>query len=106
MVACGAQASPELGAGPAAGGPFGVQAGKPPLERALADAEDVVALAPHDTAHDLTAAARAPDDGLYADAFGGARLHRGVRFLAPEVTLVLDALGRRQQIGRYLAPRQ
>jgi len=106
MKARGAQAAPERGTFPAAGGPFGVQPGQPWLERALANAEDVLARAPHDAADDLTAAARAPQDRLDGDALGGARLHRRIRLLAAEETLVLDALGRCQQRGRDFVLRQ
>jgi len=69
---------------------------------AQANAEDILALAPHDTAHDLPAAARAPNDRLDRDALGGERPHCGVRLLATEEAFVLNALCRRETRGRDL----
>lgn len=76
------------------------------VERALSRTEHIRALASHDQAHQLAAAARSTDDFPDRCAVGRQFRDNGVRFLAAKVALVLETFGTGEGSGSTtVAPR-
>jgi hypothetical protein len=92
------ESSPELGTVAAAGGPLAVEALEDGLERIRSRAERFGAAAADHIAHDLSRAAGAPDDPLDRDAFLEERQHDSIRFCTVPPALVLEPLGRGQDV--------
>jgi len=100
------QAALEFGAVTTACLPLRVEKRQMRVERALSRTEHIRALASHDQAHQLAAAARSTDDFPDRCAVGRQFRDNGVRFLAAKVALVLETFGTGEGSGSTtVAPR-
>lgn len=88
-----AKLPPKCGAVAASGQPLSLEPRQIVLERALAQPEDVAALAAKDLPHQPTTMAGPADDVLDRDVVLGQREDRGIGVLTPEVALISKAFG-------------